>query len=401
MTRLVVLIVALLLALPDTALAAARKPLHVLTLQSDDAVTQAHALTAALKRAVSQSRKYSLADGEFSLEVMTLALGCADPPDEGCLTQIAAKIKGHQFVWGTMERRGQKLLVHLRLWQRGGEAREVIARYRANHERDRLDEMAGALLGRLSGDSAAGDPSESLTESEDPDPSEEPRGDLVVYAGNVDGQLVIDGRASGKVKNGFAKVAVPAGDHEVLVRASGYYEAIAQVEVEPKRRAEVTLYPEPRGRVRRRAAEAGESSSDSAGGWAAIAVGGLLVGGGVYSALKVSSINEDPALERYRAAFPKNQNACIEAGRGTERPGTAPASQIADLCQEERTYKALQYLFFGLGGVAIGTGAFILAVDTDPSEGTEKEQARARKVTAEPQVAVGRTSAEVGVRLQF
>jgi hypothetical protein len=55
---------------------------------------------------------------------------------------------------------------------------------------------------------------------------------------------------------------------------------------------------------------------------------------------------------------------------------------------------------FGLGSVAVGTGAVILLTESS-SERPEKDQARRQRVKAEPQVAVGRTSAEVGMRLQF
>src|SRR5262245_45967895 len=128
MRRLALLLCVLLVALPSSALAAKRQPVHVLIVQSEDAYAQAEALTEALKRAVAKSDKFAPAEGEFSLEVMTLALGCSEPPDQNCLNQIAAKIKSQQFVWGIMERQGKKVLVRLRMWQRGTNGSEVVAR---------------------------------------------------------------------------------------------------------------------------------------------------------------------------------------------------------------------------------------------------------------------------------
>ncbi len=387
-----------LMALPCSALAAKKKPLHVLIVQSEDAYAQAQALTEALERAVLVSDEYTPAEGEFSLEVLTLALGCSEPPDQNCLTQIAAKIKSRQFVWGIMERQGKKLVVRMRMWERGSNGSEVVARYTESRDQDRLTEVAVKLLARLSGEPVQS----SLAENDDPEPEPEgePQGDLTIYAGNVDGQIVVDGRARGKIRNGFAKLALPAGEHEVLIRAAGYYEAIEQVSVEPRRRAEVTLYPEQRNRPRRgRDQQAGSSSG---AGWAAIGFGGLLVAGGAYSAIKVRSINEDPEFTSYRAQFPTSQNACREAERGAERPGTASAGEIARMCEQARTYQALQYLFFGLGGVAIGTGAVILfSGGGSSSEPPERDHARRQKIKAEPRVAVGRTSAEVGLHLEF
>lgn len=396
MKRLALLIcAALFMLLPSSALAA-RKPLHVLIVQSEDALSQAQALTRALKRAVAASDEYRLADGEFSLEVMTLALGCSDPPDRTCLGKIAAKIKTNQFVWGIMERDGRKLVVRMRLWQRGKNGAEVSARYAARQDEDGLNEVARDLLGRLGGDPAPSSPVDDLDESEadEPDPADDPPGDLVIRAGGVDGQVVIDGRAYGKIRSGYARVQVPAGDHEVLIRAAGHYEAIGDVVVEAKRRSEITLYPEPRHRSKQ------DDGSNAGAGWAAIGAGGLLVAGGVYSSVKVKEIEEDPAMASYRAQFTKGQNACTEAERGTERPGAPAPGVVADLCSEGRTYQALQYLFFGLGSVAVGTGALILLTDS-PSQPPQKDEAARRSVRAEPRFAVGRTSAEVGMRLKF
>jgi hypothetical protein len=143
-----------------------------------------------------------------------------------------------------------------------------------------------------------------------------------------------------------------------LIRAAGHYEAIGNVVVEAKRRSEITLYPEPRNRSKQ------DEGSNASAGWAAIGVGGLLVAGGVYSSVKVKAIEEDPAMQSYRAQFAKGQNACTEAERGTERPGAAAPGEVADLCSEARTYQALQYLLFGLGSVAVGTGALILLTDS-------------------------------------
>src|SRR5688572_24522550 len=69
MMRLVLLLLGVwLLVWSSSAHAAERKPLHVLIVQSEDAVREAQALTDALKRAVERSKKFTPAEGEFSLE---------------------------------------------------------------------------------------------------------------------------------------------------------------------------------------------------------------------------------------------------------------------------------------------------------------------------------------------
>jgi hypothetical protein len=355
------------LTLPVPVQAAPRKPLQVLTLQSEDSVREAQALTAALKAAITRSGRHTLGDGDFSLEVMALALACSDPPDGSCLGRIAAKIKSDQFVWGTLENDAGKLLVQLRLWRRGGEGSQVSARYGKKTNGEALDGVADKLLAELDGVAPAAT-LEEVKASDDwggEEPAPQPEGDLVIYADDVNGQVVVNGHAHGKIKNGYARIALPAGQHEVLVRASGYYEAIAEVEVEARRRAQVTLHPERRDRARQKRG-ARQSEESNGGAYVAIGVGTVLVASGVYAVAKLQTLKD----------------------AGDDDP-------------ERRTYDALQYLGFGLGGVAIGTGAVILLTGGGSSEDEpEKDEARS-SVRAEPRVSVGKTGAEVGVRMSF
>lgn len=386
-----------LLALP--AAGAARRPVHVLIIQSDDAVEQAKALTSALSAAVGRARGYELAKGEYSLEVLSLALGCAEPPDAECLTRIGVKIGSSRYVWGTMARQGDKVVATLHLWQRGGTMTDIRLRYSAalsDPEDDALRELAARAFQKLAGEGRDAEPITDAKggdrENGESDAWREETGLLSISAGDVDGELVIDGRPAGRIRGGSAEREVSIGEHYVVVRAPGYREAVGTVNVTGRKRARLTLYPERLGSVRSANHGDPEASSSSGAGWWAIGIGGAILSAGVYSAVKVQSLNDSSRLAGYKAAFRPSQNVCAEAEKGTVVPGQAPPGEIADICTEARTYEALQYVFFGLGAVAVGTGVLILLTD---DSGAPKQAGL--RVT--PEVAPGRGA--VNVRLRF
>ena len=82
------------------------------------------------------------------------------------------------------------------------------------------------------------------------------------------------------------------------------------------------------------------------------------------------------------------------------RQGAPAPGEVADLCSQARTFEALQYVLLGLGGVAIGTGAVILVTDSS-GDAPEKDHRPEEALRPRPRVAVGRSSAEVGLSLNF
>src|SRR6185369_997069 len=70
------------LAFEGRALAEGEKPVAVLTVHTTDAFDQADGLTAALKRAITQTPGFTLADGEFpSVDVLIMSLQCGPDPE--------------------------------------------------------------------------------------------------------------------------------------------------------------------------------------------------------------------------------------------------------------------------------------------------------------------------------
>ena len=110
-------------------------------------------------------------------------------------------------------------------------------------------------------------------------------------------------------------------------------------------------------------ASTSDDVSNASAGWGAIIVGGAFAVAGVYSTIRVNSINHDADFRGYRAGIPQGDDACTEANRNVVVNGAATPDRISDLCSQSKTFVALQYVFFGLGAVAAGTGALILLTD--------------------------------------
>src|SRR6185369_12629318 len=99
-------------------------PLQVISIQSDDADDQADALTAALRSRVRALHGFSLADGDYALEVLTLGFKCGEIPDEPCQAKIGDHIHADRYIWGTLKRSktSRQVTADLRLWTRGAAA---------------------------------------------------------------------------------------------------------------------------------------------------------------------------------------------------------------------------------------------------------------------------------------
>jgi hypothetical protein len=383
-----------------TAASAHAEPqsVQVLALQSDDAVDQAQTLTLALKNAAKRETSLKLIAGDYSLEVLSLALGCPDTPDDTCLAKIANKIKSDAFVWGTLQKDAGKLDLKLNFYRRGEPNRATEVRYNASKVDDEaLSDIADRALGKLLNTKA---------HSAKADVQEE-TGKLLLSADDVSGQIVIDGAPAGEIQDGHAQLELPVGEHDVSVRVDGYRDAEGTVTISEGKRALLRLHPEKLGgQPTTREGSDSESTgteSNASAGWGAIIVGGAFVAAGVYSTLRVNSINHDADFDSYRAGIPKSDDACVEANRDFVVPGATSPSRISDLCSKSKTFEALQYVFFGLGVVAAGTGALILVTDDKAPSAKPHDALRAtrRRAGIEPRLSVGAHSAAIDLRLRF
>src|ERR1051325_936057 len=84
-------------------------PINVIAVQTADADDQAEALTKALRTAVRATAGWSLGEGDYSLEVLTLSLKCPEPPDANCQSRIADQIKADRYIWGVIQKKGSTI----------------------------------------------------------------------------------------------------------------------------------------------------------------------------------------------------------------------------------------------------------------------------------------------------
>jgi hypothetical protein len=369
---------------PRTLLAQPAKPIQVLAIMSDTANEQAQALTVALKRVVERDKRYELGAGEFSLEVMVSAMDCAMPPSSQCLKTIGQKLKSERFIWGVMKKRGAEVSTRLELWENGRTAAESSLEYSTNlndASDDVLLDLARKAFWEMVG---------------------VPEGTLELTAGNVSGEVFVDGQRKGAVSRGSARLVLSAGKHVVEVRARGHHAVSGTVTVVPEDSTELVLKPVRRETDQEEAENPAEPESprdkrsgiQKTLGYVALGVGGALAAGGVYSMIRVDAINNESGFDRYRQGLRSDQDVCDEADKGTVVPGASSPGDVADQCGTARTFQTLEYVFFGAGAASIVTGTVLLLTDSS----AERQPAKLRVA---PTVAIGPRAGRVDLRVTF
>lgn len=293
-------------------------PIQVIAVRSDDAEDQADALTAALRNRVRALRGYSLGDGDYALEVLTLGLKCGEVPDEACQSKIGNQIHADRFVWGSVKRSksARQVVAELHLWTRGRPSTKTEFTFSDNLTapgddglRRLVDEALGVLLERQKPPAAA-------------------------------------------------TAAAP--------RSSA-----------PKAPAATTAAPDPPAEGSGADGAGGESSGSnlhSTLGWTGIGVGTAFIAAGIYSVVRVSEIQNDDSVERYRQGFHSDVDSCAQAEAGVNSPiaGAATPTEMQDFCSTAKTFQALEFVFFGLGAITAGAGIYFLATDSNATAARSK-----------------------------
>lgn len=376
---------ALLLALAwvsstATALGQTKSAVQVLTMGSEDSYEQAQALTIALKRAVTRTEGWSLAKGDFSLEVMTAALGCPIPPDSTCQKRIADKVNINRYVWGTVAKSGKKEVVAvLRLYENGEQKSDTEIKYASN-----LTDPSDDTLLNIAYDAFA-----KLTGSA--------QGVLVVTAGNVSGELFVDGESAGNITDGRTEITLTSGEHKISVRAEGYSEAVGTVTVTAGQSAEITLNPIPLS-----TGDGGSGREKPGGGgglkktlgYVALGTGAALLVGGGYFWFKSSQSANDDLIQDYakgRLQVKPRQNdadACDDARAQDFQP-------VIEKCDSNDKQKSLALVLGISGAVLAGVGGYLVFIDK-PKEKSAKKPHRVR-----PMIGLGPEGGNVLVDVTF
>jgi hypothetical protein len=296
-------------------------PIQVIAVRSDDAEDQADALTAALRNRVRALRGYSLGDGDYALEVLTLGLKCGEVPDEACQNKIGNQIRADRFVWGSVKRSksARQVVAELHLWTRGRPSTKTEFTFSDNLTapgddglRRLVDEALSVLLERQKAPTAA-----TAAAPRTPPP-----------------------------KTPAAATAPAAA-------------------------------PEPSAEGPSADGAGGESSGSSLHstlGWTGIGVGSAFIAAGIYSVVRVSAIQNDDSVEKYRQGFHSDVDSCAQAEAGVNSPiaGAATPTEMQDFCSTAKTFQALEFVFFGLGAITAGAGIYFLATDNNASAARSK-----------------------------
>ncbi|MFW5739937.1 MAG: PEGA domain-containing protein [Myxococcota bacterium] len=326
-------------------------PIHVVTIKTEESDAQADALTTALKAEVRDLEGWSLGEGDFSLEILALALRCPSPPDAACEMRIADEINADRYIWGTIDVQDGKAVGALHLWRRKQGQTSVDLEYAAN-----LTEPNDEALQKVVRDAL-------LTLTGGP-----PKGSVEIKAGDVNGQLFIDGKPSGAIRDGKATIFVPSGEHRIEVRAPGYADVSGDVTVRPNGSVSLSLQPVPTEEAE--GAGAGPNMR-RIGAYSALVAGGAFAVGGVYSSLKVNSVNNEDAIDAYRRGVPQGEDLCDAADRGfvSTQSGAASPADVKDKCSTASKFQTLQFVFYGLSAISVGAGAYLLATEEPEEQG--------------------------------
>lgn len=358
--------------------------IQVLAIASDKNFEHAQALTIALKRAVTRAEGWALAKGDYSLEVISLAIGCDIPPSADCQKKIGAKAGAGRYIWGTLSVQKKEAVAELHLFENGAESRSTTVRYPSNltdPSDDTLLQVAAGGFAELMGAT---------------------QGVLVVTAGSVSGEVFVDGEKVGLITEGRTELTVAPGEHKVLVRAPGYNDAVGTVNVQPGASAEINLKP-----TAHSSGGSSDPTQDSGGGmstnkvigYGGLAVGGLVAAAGGYFWIQSALDNSDSDWEAFKSRVPESADPCdVAANGGTDINGQDinRNPKITDHCDANKTHKTLALILTPVGAVIAGVGAYFLLTDDSGKKSSKKTTP-----TVQPLVGFGPQGGEVRLHVSF
>ncbi len=319
---------------PDTL------PISVIAIQTDAADDQAEALTKALRNSVRAMPGWSLGEGDFSLEVLTLSLKCSEPPDASCQSRIADQIKSDRYVWGTIEKKGASVKGSLNFWVRGKGTSKVPVDYTSNltdSTDDTLRHIAAGAINELTGGP--------------------PKGGIHIKAGDVQGQVFVDGQPLGALKSGDGSFMIPSGPHKITVKAQGYADAESQVVIKPTGAAtELTLVPIP---METKTAV----NWRKVGGFTSLGVGVAAFAVGIVGTVQTAGAQFRDVYKDY-AGSTVTKDVCASSAAGADHPNAA----VATLCDTGKRGERLQAIVYPIAAVAGGLGIYLIATSASSAK---------------------------------
>jgi hypothetical protein len=301
----------------------------VLGLDSEDAEDQADALTGALRSRIRASQGWSLTETTQSLGMLTAAMKCPARPTPECQQKIADHIRTDRYLWGFVAKgpAGQ-VTAEVHLFQKGKPDTVVKESYADNLKDandDTLRKIAQRMVDRLGGTTL---------------------GVVVVRAGDLNGEVVVDGEKHIPLKNGVARIELAAGGHSIEIAATGAPASKRNVLVTAGRDTvlDMPITPPP-----------GAEQPQGKPFPTRKVVGGVVFGAGVVlGALAVQQALLYGDLKDRGKEIAKN----VTAG---EKPCDPNGNkEFCDTDKKTKTASALAITFASAGVVALGVGAVLL-----------------------------------------
>jgi hypothetical protein len=350
-------------------------PVYVLLIQTDDADDQAEALTQALRTRVRQAAGWSLLESQQSFETLAIALKCPPRPDAPCLQRIADQLHADHYVWGSMsKKKSGEVKAELHLWGRGRGDVDAGESYTDNLKEasdPSLQQIAARLFGTLTGGIGGGT--------------------LVVHAGTGGGAVLVDGVEKAALDGGVARVDLGSGPHAIAVRVPGFEAPLQQATVAAGAEQELTFTLAP-------ATPAAPESHSSfplrkvATYTTLVAGGGLLIAGGVEGLVWLNQYNTQKS--QLKNVPPNITNVCVDE--------VNPSA--VNTCQRSKsalTTSTLGWVFGAVGAALAGTGLYLLATDSGPSDSGSPPPPPVGKPRLQVVPEMGMKSGAVDVSLSF
>jgi TolB-like protein len=346
--------------------------LSVFGLEADPAnEVAAQTLTNELRQVIVESEAHALSLANPALLVAAQAAGCSlgsftarlgpdsdQSIDTKCQRSMAVRLGARYLVWGHAYEEAGRLQVKLHVYREGQNGHVVTLPYETASPK----RLARRLYLKLMVPEGSGDV--RLT------------GDAAFEGA----ELWVDGKAEGAYAPGLA-LTLPIGEHAFELRREGRIVARARANVLAREAKEVRLDFVPRTDL-----DPTEGFRDPppvtvtpGGGWkrtagfVGLGVAAVSLGVGVISSVRVGALNDQFTSEgpyaAYFSSFAGSSSACDAADRGQPAGATTAASpgQVSDACSQLATFRALQYVSYGLAALSAGAGAYLLWSAPKPS----------------------------------
>jgi hypothetical protein len=322
------------------------RPVFVLSIWTDDADDQAEALTQAMRAQVRVGEGWSIAEANQSFETLAIALRCPLRPDPPCLQRIADQLHADHYVWGTMaKQKPAQVLVELHLWTRNNPLVDATGSY-ADSLTDESDvglrAVAARLFAKLTGARSTGV--------------------MVVRAGTSGGVVIVDGVEQQALHGGTARISA-AAEHTVGVRVSGFDVAPARVTtVTDGGEQWVDFGLTPALPVQSDTSAGAIRAGDSLRLRSVLGVSAIVAGA---AAVVVAGVEGAHWLRDKNASDSDRQNVPRSVADVCARPVNPSAEDACERSQDSRTVSTLGWVFAAVGAVALGTGAWLVAGESD------------------------------------